>query len=124
MANLNTTGNISEKGNRVYSPNNPPVLSVSSRCVEKTIGSQSGTGQWVSTGFTSAELEAGEVVSGVYAIGMSSGQYGNNALWYLAGITWSDDVPHRTLYIAINRGANDHSDQIKVVITILKVTVS
>lgn len=120
MANLNTTGNLSERGNRVYSPNNPPVLSVSSRCVEKTIGSQSGTGQWVSTGFTTAELGAGEVVSGVYAIGMSSGQYGNNALWYLAGILWSGD----TLYIAINRGANDHSDQIKVVITILKVIAS
>ncbi len=120
MSNLNITGNLSEKGNRVYSPNNPPALSVSSRCVEKTIGSQSGTGQWVSTGFTTAELGAGEVVSGVYAIGMSSGQYGNNALWYLAGILWSGD----TLYIAINRGANDHSDQIKVVITVLKVIVS
>lgn len=120
MSNFNVTGIVSEKGNRIYSPNNPPVLSVSSRCVEKTIGGQSGTGQWVDTGFTTAELGAGEVVSGIYAIGMSSGQYGNNALWYLAGMLWSGS----NLYIAINRGANDHSDQIKVVITVLKVTAS
>ena len=120
MANLNITGNLYEKRNRVYSPNNPPILSVSSRCVEKTIGNQSGTGQWVNTGFTSAELEAGEVVSGVYAIGMSSGQYGNNALWYLAGIRWEGS----DLYIAINRGANDHANQIKVVVTIVYITAS
>ena len=120
MANLNITGNLYEKGNRVYSPNNPPILSVSSRCVEKTIGGQSGTGQWVKTGFTSADLKADEVVSGVYAIGMSSGQYSNNALWYLAGITWTNS----NLYIAINRGSNDHADQIKVIITVLKVTAS
>ncbi len=120
MSNFNVTGIVSERGNRIYSPNNPPALSVSSRCVEKTIASQSGTGQWVSTGFTTAELGAGEVVSGVYAIGISSGQYGNNALWYLAGILWSNN----TLYIAINRGSNDHSDQVKVVITVLKVIAS
>ena len=117
MSNLNVTGNISEKGHRVFSPNYPPALLVSSRCVEKTIGSQSGKGQWVNTGFTSTELGDGEVVSGVYAIGISSGQRGNNALWYLAGIRWNGSA----LQIYIERGANDHNDQVKVVVTILKV---
>jgi len=120
MSNLNVTGTLSERGNRVYSSSNKPRLTVSSRCVEKTIGTQSGTGQWVNTGFKSSELAAGEVVSGVYAIGQSGGQYGNNAIWYLAGILWSGT----DLYIAINRGANDGSASIKVVITVLKVIAS
>lgn len=117
---LNVSGQLKEKGNRVYSLNNLPTLSIESGAMEYTISNQSGTGQWVNVGLDSASLRPGAAVAGIYAIGMSSGQYGNNALWYLAGILWSGD----TLYIAINRGANDHSNQIKVVITVLKVVAS
>lgn len=119
MSNLNVTGNIYERGSRVYSPNNPPSLSVSSRCVNKDIGGQSQTGKFVATGFTSADLQADEVVSGVYAFSKSAGAYNNNNFWYMTYWRWND----ANLEVYIQRGANDQSPGVKVSITLLKTVI-
>lgn len=117
---LNVSGQLKEKGNRVYSLNNLPTLSIESGAMEYTVSSQSGTGQWVNVGLDSASLRPGAAVAGIYAIGMSSGQYSNSSLWYMTNWRWNGSA----LQIYIARGANDHSDQIKVVVTIVYITVS
>lgn len=117
---LNVNGQLKEKGNRVYSPNNLPALSVKSEAMEYTISGQSGTGQWVNVGLNKASLKPGAAVSGIYAIGMSSGQYSNNALWYMTNWRWNGSA----LQIYIARSDNDHTDRIKVVVTVVYITTS
>lgn len=117
---LNVSGQLKEKGNRVYGPNNLPTLSVSSRAEEITVSSQSGTGKWVDTGLRSTYMPANTYVAGVYAIGISTGQSSNSSLWYLTNWRWNG--VDFEIYIA--RGANDHNDQIKVVLTFLTLSIS
>ena len=117
---LNINGQLKEKGSRVYSPNNLPTLSIKSEAMEYTISSQSGTGQWVNVGLNKASLKQGAAISGIYGIGMSSGQYSNNALWYITCWRWNGSA----LQVWINRGANDHADRIKVVVTVVYITTS
>ncbi len=117
---LNVSGQLTEKGNRVYSPNNLPTLSIESGAMEYTISGQSGTGQWVNVGLSKDSLRSGAAVAGIYALGMSSGQYSNSSLWYMTNWRWNGS----DLQVYIARGANDHSDQIKVVVTIVYITVS
>lgn len=117
---LNVSGQLKEKGNRVYSPNNLPTLSVSSRAEELTVSGQSGTGKWVDTGLRSTYMPANTYVAGVYALGMSTGQYSNSSLWYMTNWRWNG--VDFEIYIA--RGANDHNDQIKVVLTFLTLSIS
>jgi len=117
---LNVSGQLKEQGVRVYGPNNLPTLSVSSRAEELTVSAQSGTGKWIDTNLRLNQMPANTYVTGAYAIGMPSGQYGNNALWYMTNWRWNGN--DFEVYIA--RGANDHSDQVKVVLTFLTISFS
>lgn len=117
---LNVNGQLKEKGSRVYGPNNLPTLSIESGAMEYTVSGQSGTGQWVNVGLDKSSLRPGAAVAGIYAIGMSSGQYSNSSLWYMTNWRWNGTA----LQVYIARGANDHSDQIKVVVTMVYITVS
>lgn len=117
---LNVSGQLKEKGNRVYSPNNLPALSIESSAMIYTIPSQSGTGGWVNVGLDKNTLKQGTAVSGIYGIGISSGQYGNNALWYITNWRWNGSA----LQVYITRKDNDHNDQVKVVVTMVYITIS
>ena len=117
---LNVSGQLKENGHRVYSPNNLPTLSIESGAMEYTVSSQSGTGQWVNVGLDKDSLRPGAAIAGIYAIGMSTGQYNNTALWYMTNWRWNGS----DLQIYIARGADEHSNQIKVVITMVYITVS
>ena len=118
------SGNLTEKGQRVYSPNNKPNCSVSlsSRAIELTTSNLSSTGTWVQMDLQKSTLDAAsEVITGVYAIGISTGQYSNSALYYMTNWKWQDNG-YFSVYVA--RGSTDHNNSVKIVITVTKIQVT
>lgn len=118
---VSVRGTLSERGTRVYSAQNKPTLTVSSRCFAGSTVSLSGTGRWATLSLTKSMLAEGEAITDVYALGHSSGQYANNALWYLGAWQWSSEG---NLQIYMQRGSADHNDIVKAMVTIVKLTVS
>lgn len=130
--NLDVSGNLTVAGTiistagggQVYSPNNkqPITVTLSSRAHECNFyAGSSATGGWYATDFTTNNLAAGEVVTGVTASGPNSTGYTNNSIWRMTAWGWDGS----TLRVYMERGASDSKDPIITVsITITKIIIS
>ena len=91
-------------------------LDISSRGYYINKSAISGTSQEFDTDVI--PLEADEYITGVYALGPNTGAYNNAAIYYLT--EWSLKS-NNVIHMKVVRGANDHSPNIHIVVSITKI---